>query len=161
MSSLVYRKITPADDAAVAALVRSNLEKAGLDIPGTAYFDEALDHLSDVYGKDDSEYYVLTDADGKVVGGIGYGRLPFMQDTAELQKLYLDDSVKGRGLGYEMIGYIEDRMRDAGYKRSYLETHDALQTAMHIYVRSGYKEIERPAQTGHSSMTRFYLKELL
>ncbi len=36
---LKYRKITAADDAAIAKIIRENLEKQHLDIPGTAYFD--------------------------------------------------------------------------------------------------------------------------
>lgn len=46
-----YREMTASDNAAVAALVRDNLKKFNLDIPGTVYFDEGLDHLSDYYGK--------------------------------------------------------------------------------------------------------------
>ena len=83
-----------------------------------------------------------------------------MEDTAELQKLYLKDSAKGVGLGYEMIDFIEERMREAGYKASYLETHDNLQAAIHIYEKMGYKEIERPKEVGHSTMNRFFRKEL-
>ena len=36
---LHYRKIEAADDAEIARIIRSNLEKLGLNIPGTAYFD--------------------------------------------------------------------------------------------------------------------------
>lgn len=49
-----------------------------------------------------------------------------MKDTAELQKLYLSDGAKGSGLGYELIDFVEEKMREAGYKVSYLETHDNL-----------------------------------
>ena len=38
--------ITEDDDAAIAAIIRANLERYHLDIPGTAYFDPELDHLS-------------------------------------------------------------------------------------------------------------------
>ena len=156
-----FREITKADDAAVAALIRVNLEKHKLDVPGTVYYDEGLDHLSEIYGTEESRYYVLEDAAGKVIGGIGYGRFSPMKDTAELQKLYLDDAVKGSGLGYEMIRFIEEKMREGGYRVAYLETHDNLQAAIHIYERSGYVEIERPKEVGHSTMNRFFKKELL
>lgn len=59
------RKITEKDDAAVAGLVRENLKKFGLDIPGTAYFDEGLDHLSRVYNSGVCQYYVA-EAEGKI-----------------------------------------------------------------------------------------------
>ena len=156
----VIRKIKETDNAAVAALVRDNLEAVGLDIPGTAYFDEGLDHLSDSHTDEKSGYFVLEDDEGEVIGGIGFAGFEAMKDTAELQKLYLKESAKGSGLGYKLIDYVEDRMREAGFKYSYLETHDVLKAAIHLYEKSGYKEIKRPAEVGHSTMNRFFLKTL-
>ena len=156
----VIRKIKETDNAAVAALVRDNLEAVGLDIPGTAYFDEGLDYLSDSYTDEKSGYFVLEDDEGEVIGGIGFAGFDAMKDTAELQKLYLKESAKGSGLGYKLIDYVEDRMREAGFKYSYLETHDVLQAAIHLYEKSGYEEIERPKEIGHSTMNRFFLKTL-
>ena len=155
-----YREMTTGDDAAVAKLVRDNLKKYKLDIPGTVYFDDGLDHLSDYYGTGDKRYFVIEDKSGKVIGGIGFARLDFMEDTAELQKLYLDDSAKGSGLGYELISLVEEDMRAAGFKHSYLETHDNLQAAIHIYEKSGYGEIPKPEAVVHSAMNRFFLKDL-
>ena len=154
------REIEEKDNAAVAALIRDNLKKHKLDIPGTVYFDEGLDRLSDYYGRDAQRYYVLEDDNGQVTGGIGFARFEPMEDTAELQKLYLTDPAKGSGLGYELIAFVEDRMREAGFKFSYLETHDNLKAAIHIYEKTGYKEIERPKEVGHSTMNRFFKKEL-
>ena len=51
-------------------------------------------------------------------------------------------------------------MREAGYKQSYLETHDNLQAAIYIYGKCGYKEIKRPKEVVHSTMNRFFIKEL-
>ena len=101
------REIEEKDDSAVAALIRDNLKKHSLDIPGTVYYDEGLDHLSDFYAGPKRSYYVLLDAKERIVGGIGFAGFEPMEDTAELQKLYLDDSVKGAGLGYELIALIE------------------------------------------------------
>ena len=157
---LQYREMTEADNAAVAALVRDNLKQFGLDIPGTVYFDEGLDHLSDFYGDDERRYFVIEDENGIVIGGIGYAGFELMKDTAELQKLYLADAAKGSGLGYELIRFIENKMREAGYKQSYLETHDNLQAAIHIYEKCGYKEIERPKEVVHSAMNHFFVKAL-
>lgn len=43
------RPIAPADDAAMAALIRRSLEDAGLGRPGTAYCDPQLDRLAEYY----------------------------------------------------------------------------------------------------------------
>ena len=155
-----YREMTEADNEAVAALVRDNLKQFGLDIPGTVYFDDGLDHLSEFYGNNERRYFAVEDETGRVIGGIGFAGFEPMENTAELQKLYLNDSAKGFGLGYELIEFIEGKMRRAGYKQSYLETHDNLQAAIHIYEKCGYKEIDRPKEVVHSTMNRFYIKTL-
>ncbi|MCR5404093.1 MAG: GNAT family N-acetyltransferase [Butyrivibrio sp.] len=157
---LKFREMTAADNSTVANLIRDNLQKYGLDIPGTVYFDDGLDHLSDYYGKPDRRYFVIENADGNVVGGIGFSRFESSDETAELQKLYLHDSAKGEGLGYDLVSFIENKMKEAGFKYSYLETHDNLQAAIHIYEKSGYAEIERPPEVNHGAMNRFFKKEI-
>ena len=155
------RRITPEDNADIAKIIRDNLKKHNLDIPGTAYFDSCIDNLCSFYeGRDGCGYYVLTDKNGQVVGGIGFDKISRILDGAELQKMYLDDMVKGKGLSYFLINFIEEKMREANVKRSYLETHSNLQTAIHVYEKLGYTRIERPADVGHNTMDHFYIKEL-
>ncbi len=155
-------KITPTYDSALADLIRVNLKKHALDIPGTAYFDEHLDHLSDYYLADPEKryYFILTDEDGKLTGGIGLAEIDLFEDCCELQKLYLADEVKGTGLSYMLIKNVEDKAKELGYKRMYLETHDNLAAAIHVYEKCGFTEIEKPAGIVHATMNRFFLKEL-
>ena len=156
-----FREICKDDDTALAHIIRTNLKAHKLDIPGTAYFDSNLDHLSDFYLGDKTErFYLIALEEEKVVGGIGLAKLDFFDDCAELQKLYLADSVKGRGFGYTLISMIEDKARELGYKQMYLETHTNLSAAIHVYVKSGYKEIEKPAGVVHATMDRFFIKQL-
>ena len=65
---LAYRKIEPSDDGRIAEIIRANLEKAHLNIPGTAYFDPELDHLSEYYNSDPSRrvYFVALGEQGEV-----------------------------------------------------------------------------------------------
>ena len=151
--------IEPHQDAAMAAIVRAALKTHGLDIPGTAYFDEALDHASVYYDRPGRAYYVLLE-DGAVTGGVGLAEFEGLPGCCELQKLYLSPAARGRGLGYRMIRFIEERARALGYRQMYLETHTNLQAAIHEYERSGYRQIPRPAAVIHTTMDRFYIKEL-
>ncbi len=157
-----FIELTPDYDLALADLIRDNLKKHALDIPGTVYFDDNLNHLSDFYLADhDKRYYcVLIDDEGKLVGGIGLAEFEFFEDCCELQKLYLADEVKGSGLSYRLISLIEDKAKELGYKRMYLETHDNLAAAIHVYERAGFKEIEKPSFVVHATMNRFFVKEL-
>ena len=151
--------IQPYHDAAMAAIVRAALKAHGLDIPGTAYFDASLDHLSAFYDRPGRAYYVLLD-DENVIGGVGVAEFDGLPGGCELQKLYLVPAFRGRGLGSDMIRFIEDRARELGYRQIYLETHTALSAALRAYERAGYRPIPRPASVIHTTMDRFYRKEL-
>ena len=156
-----FHKIGPSDDTALAALIRRSLKAHGLDLPGTAYYDAALDHLSEFYtaAPDKRAYFVLSE-NGETVGGIGLSEFPFLPGCAELQKLYLADRFKGRGLGYRLMERVEAEALRLGYRQIYLETHTNLAAAIHVYERAGYREIPRPAGVVHSTMNRFYRKNL-
>jgi len=156
-----YRLLEPNDNSILAEIIRDNLKSHNLDIPGTVYFDDNLNHLSDFYlASPKRAYFIVLDDDNNIIGGIGLAELDFMDNTAELQKLYLTDAAKGQGLSYKLIELVEDTAINKGYKRMYLETHTNLKTAIHVYEKCGYKLIERPKEVVHSSMNRFYLKEL-
>ena len=154
-----FAPIEPHQDAAMAAIVRAALKEHGLDKPGTAYFDASLDHLSAYYDRPGRAYYVLLDGE-TVVGGVGVAEFEDLPGCCELQKLYLAPAFHGRGLGSQMIRYIEDRARELGYHQIYLETHTALGAALRAYERAGYRSIPRPSSVIHTTMDRFYLKEL-
>ena len=157
-----YRQIESKDNQRLAQIIRDNLKAHQLDIPGTVYFDDNLNYLSDFYLADPTkrDYIVMVDDKDDVIGGIGLAELDFMEQTAELQKLYIKSDYQGKGLSYELVSKIEARARQLGYKRMYLETHTNLSTAIHVYERTGYKLIDKPSAVVHSSMNRFYLKEL-
>ena len=154
--------ITEEDDAAIAGIIRENLEKYHLDIPGTAYFDPELDHLSSYYnsGSDERVYFILTDESGRVIGGAGMEKFSGFDRCAELQKLYVAEGWKGRGYGKLLLKTVEAYARDAGFRRLYLETHSNLEVAMQMYEKYGFHLIGRPESVVHSTMDRFYMKEL-
>ena len=159
---LNYRKLTAADDAAVAKIIRDNLEALHLDIPGTAYFDPELDRLSAYYdaAPRTRTYFVALDEAGQVIGGVGAAEFAAIPGCAEIQKLYLSDGAKGRGCGKELMQLAENWAREAGFQRLYLETHSSLKAAVGLYEKLGFREIPRPASVLHGTMDRFFLKEL-
>ena len=154
------KPISPAEDAALAEIIRSTLRSYRLDMPGTAYFDASLDRLSACYDAPGSAYYVLLQ-DGEPVGGGGFAAFTGFPDCCELQKLYLAKSVRGRGCGAALLVHIEAQAKACGYRTIYLETHSALREALRLYMRAGYREIGRPASVVHTAMDRFFLKALI
>ena len=54
----------------------------------------------------------------------------------------------------------EQYAKAAGYHSLYLETHTNLEAAMGLYEKLGFRQIEKPAAVLHSTMNRFFLKQL-
>ena len=156
------RLITKDDDAVIAAIIRANLERYHLDIPGTEYFDPELDHLSRYYnsGSEARTYFILTEESGRVIGGVGMEKFPGFDRCAEVQKLYVAEGWKGRGYGKLLMKTIEEYARAAGFRRLYLETHSNLEVVLRMYEKYGFHLIGRPESVVHSTMDRFDRKEL-
>ena len=157
-----HRVICAKDNQKLAKIIRDNLKAYKLDIPGTVYFDDNLDHLSDYYlAKPEARvYFVLCDESDDVVGGVSLAQVDFMDETCELQKLYLREDFKGKGLSYLLMELVEKKALELGYRRVYLETHSNLVQAIHLYEKCGFVEIARPKEVVHSTMDRFFIKEL-
>ena len=162
MENITIRPITSADDAEIARIIRENLEAYHLDIPGTAYFDPELDCLSAFYSArpDQRAYFVAAYDDGTIIGGVGVAEFTGFDHCAEIQKLYLSDPAKGKGLGKRLMQVAEAFARSAGYDSLYLETHCNLVAAMGLYEKLQFRQIEKPAAVLHSTMNRFYRKRI-
>ena len=158
----LIRSLKTKDDAQIAKIIRDNLEENGLAIPGTVYFDDILDHLSTFYAEEPSAcaYYVMTDANDNVIGGVGFCEFSHFDSCVELQKIYVDGTHKGLGLGRILLAYVEERARELGFRQMYLETHTNLGIAISMYKSHGYQVIERPSCVQHSTMDTFLMKAL-
>lgn len=159
---LTYRKIEPGDDSQIAKIIRTNLEKLHLDIQGTAYFDPELEHLSTYYSCNPQKrvYLIALNEAKQVLGGVGVAEFNGFANCAELQKLYLDDSVKGMGYGKKLMQLAQEWAKKAGYQKMYLETHTNLAVAIKLYEKMGFQQLERPDIAVHGTMNRFYIKAL-
>ena len=162
LTDICIRPIAESDDPLIAEIIRGNLKKFHLDIPGTVYFDPEVDHLSEYYNvlPDKRRYFIVVDREGQILGGCGVAEYDGFDRCAELQKLYLTDAAKGKGISKYLVQAVEDFARETGYKIMYLETHTNLETAIRLYEKVGYRQIDRPESVQHGPMNRFYLKEL-
>src|ERR1700710_2585402 len=93
------RGIEQKDNEMLAKIIRQTLTEYGANHPGTVYFDESTDHLSDLFLTEGSSYNIA-EMDGDIVGGAGIfptAGLPI--DTCELVKMYLSTIARGKGFG--------------------------------------------------------------
>lgn len=159
----IFRPIQSQDDAPLAAIIRKSLTDHQLAVPGTAYFDPELDHLSEFYAADPAtrHYFVVTDESGTLLGGGGLAAYDSEGKIAELQKFYLSDAAKGQRLSYPLLAKIEAKAFELDYRQLYLESHHSLEAALHVYQKAGYRALSQPLLAAqHTTMDRFYVKTL-
>ncbi|WP_421119244.1 GNAT family N-acetyltransferase [Aquihabitans daechungensis] len=64
------------------------------------------------------------------------------EEPAEIKRMWVDESVRGRGLGRQMLRTLEDVARAGGALAVQLETNRNLPEAVAMYRSSGYDEVE-------------------
>lgn len=151
MDGLVLRTIKPGDDKALAKIIRDTLTEFKANKPGTVYFDETTDHLSEVFTTSGSIYFV-TESEGEIIGGGGiYPTANLPDGTCELVKLYLSPKGRGKGLGKLLMEKCIMAAKELGYKKIYLETMPELTIAIPMYEKMGFTYL--PAAQGNSGHT--------
>ena len=146
----MIRKIKPEDDKILGALIRRALEEFKVDKPGTIYFEESTNHLSDIFTVDNCAYYVV-EVDGEIAGGCGFyptDGLP--EHTVELVKMYLSDTYRRNGFGQKLLDKCMMEARISGNNRMYIETMHELTFAISMYKKNGFVHLDKPlGNTGH------------
>ncbi|MFC6253973.1 GNAT family N-acetyltransferase [Secundilactobacillus hailunensis] len=155
------REIKPADDAQMAKILRTSLEQLQLNLPGTAYFDPFVDHLSEWYQQTaNAKYFVAVTAANRVVGGCGVGPIAPKQGIAELQKLYVDPAYRKQGAATQLLPVCFTYAK-AHYRSLYLETFASMKAANQLYSKVGFKPLAQPlSQSEHGACDTWYLKSL-
>jgi len=108
---------------------------------GLAFEPEGADRdvvaVSDHYWEVGGEFWLVEEA-GMVMGTAAFYPLEGRADVAEIRKMYLLPSVRGKGLGRWLLGFLEDRARERGFHYARLETAAALREAIALYESAGY-----------------------
>jgi putative acetyltransferase len=160
-NSYTIRPISTADNAAIAAVIRSVMPEFGADGPGFAIHDAEVDDMAGAYSAPGCIYFVV-ERDGRVCGGGGIAPLQGEESgTCELRKMYFLPELRGLGAGGELISLCLEHARRLGYKRCYLETLTGMDSAQKLYEKHGFERIPSAlGSTGHFGCNRFYLRPL-
>src|SRR5579862_3792463 len=106
--------------------------------------------LLDVYRRRRSAYFVSI-MDNQLLGGAGISPLAGGDwGTCELQRMYLRQQVRGRGIGQSILNACLDSARYFGFERCYAETVSEMSAAIAFYERNGFRRLSAPiGDTGH------------
>ena len=161
MDTVQIRPIEPADNPALALIIRHTLAEFGANHPGTVYYDSSTDALYELFRTPGSIYFTGL-LNGKIIGGAGIfpsDGLP--EGTCELVKMYLLPEARGKGLGKLLINKALDFARESGYRQVYLETMPELRQAVSVYEKFGFRYLDAPmGNTGHFGCDIWMLREL-
>jgi putative acetyltransferase len=158
---IVIRPIEPADNIALAKVIRDTLTEFGANKPGTVYFDPTTDALFELFRTSGSIYFVAI-INNIIVGGCGiYPTMNLPNGTCELVKLYLDSSARGTGLGKKLLLQSMEWAKQNGYQQVYLESMPELSKAVSIYEKVGFIRINQPlGNSGHCGCDIWMTKQL-
>ena len=150
------------DNKSLAELIRNVFSEFNIDRPGTVYTDPTTDNLFELFKTPRSRYWVAEE-NGLLIGGCGvYPTEGLPENCAELVKFYLTAAARGKGTGRKLLERCFFAAAEIGFKQLYLESFPELNKAVSLYVRSGFKPIDKPmGNSGHYACTIWMLKSLL
>jgi putative acetyltransferase len=160
--ALKIRPIAPADDQAIARIIRTVMPQFGAVGEGFAIMDPEVDHMAEAYALPRSAYFVVEDEAGTVLGGGGVAPLQGGESgVCELRKMYFLEEARGHGAGEAVLRQCLAAARGFGFSLCYLETLERMAAARKLYLKLGFRSLCAPmGKTGHHGCDNFYALDL-
>lgn len=119
-----------------------------------AYYSETADELRANLTRPRTAMLLAT-LDGIPAGCLGYDQ--FAETMAEVQKFFVLDEARGRGIGSRLLAALMARMTEDNYSGACLETATFMTDAIGLYSRAGFQKCRpfRPAPTGMTTLSVF------
>jgi putative acetyltransferase len=158
---LQIRPIELADVPAMLEIIASTRGEYGIADRGLELLEPADRALYETYQKQRSLYFVAL-LEGEVVGGAGVAALAGADPlTCELQRMYLRQDARGRGIGDALLDRCLAAAKQFLYVRCYLETITQMHAALEFYGRHGFRDLQAPlGRTGHGHNDRWMMRTL-
>ena len=155
------REVKKTDNFELATLLRKILIEMGVPKKGTAFKDPEIDSIYETYNVPRSKYFIIEE-DNIIKGGAGISQLKNeLPEICELQKMYFDSSIRGKGIGSLMIEKCISFAKESEFKTCYIETMPNMLGAQMLYLKYGFEYIDSPmGNTGHSACPIWMIKSL-
>lgn len=161
MNDFTLRRVQENDNAALAKIIREAFTEHHAPTRGTVFEDPATDQLFELFQVPGAVLWVAES--NKILLGCG-GLFPtegLPAGCAELVKLYLSATARGKGAGKTLVAKCLESARTMGYTKVYLESLPQFHTAVSMYEKMGFKTLSRPlGNSGHTGCNIWMLKEL-
>lgn len=101
-------------------------------------YSEEMKHLEGKYGMPDGRLY-LAYSDEELAGCIGLRKID--SQSCEMKRLYVKPKFRGRKIGNLLVEKSIEDAKKIGYSHMLLDTLPFLESAIHIYRKYGFYEI--------------------
>jgi ribosomal protein S18 acetylase RimI-like enzyme len=93
-------------------------------------------------GIESGYYFLFAEQDQEVAGYSCFGPIPCTVESYDIYWIAVQEELRGSGLGVEILKRVEERIREMGGKRIYVETssREQYQPTRSFYSRCGYRE---------------------
>lgn len=119
-------------------------------------FAEELDALPKHYGLPFGASALLMDDQGVYFGCVGIRK--FKDNAAELKRMYVRKSHRGKGCGEELLKFSIEAARKLSYQSLRFDTLKILKPAISLYKKYGFKEIEAYRDNPYDDVVYMELK---
>lgn len=149
---MVPTRATAADVPAVMLLIGRVFAEYGLllmpvfEVPDLLQFDA-------YYTAPRGAFWIVRD-DTRVVGSVGVDRKD--ERTAELKRLYVDATLRGRGIGQRLVETVLDWTREQGIPRLVLWSDTRFENSHRLYRRLGFTQLGERTIDGDINASREY-----
>ena len=139
---LDFRRYEPSDHDRVVELHRLGLQQTGAD-PGAGPWDDDMrtpETINATYLDGRGDFLVgVSRGDIVVIGGL----CEHDSRRAEIKRMRVHPTYQRRGFGRAMLGRLEVRASELGYRGIYLDTTTLQGAALALYRGAGYVEVGR------------------
>lgn len=155
------RLLEPGDVPALLTIIAGSRAEYGIGDRGVELLEPADNSLFETYQRQRSLYFVAL-LGSEIVGGAGIAPLAGSDPlTCELQRMYLRQDARGRGIGEALLKRSLAAARQLLFVRCYLETVKQMRPALTFYCRHGFRDLtSRLGDTGHKHNDRWLMRPL-
>jgi ribosomal protein S18 acetylase RimI-like enzyme len=138
VTNITYKKLDTNEIAKTRALILKYINRLNQDL-SFQNIDEELNRFPEKYAEPDGAF-IIAKENGNIAGCVGLRKTD--DKTCEMKRLFVDDKYRGKGTGKKLVEIIIEEAKSKNYEKIQLDTLDTMKSALGIYYKAGFYEIE-------------------
>ncbi|MEL7120061.1 MAG: GNAT family N-acetyltransferase, partial [Bacteroidota bacterium] len=103
-------------------------------------FEKELENIESQYSRPEGILYIAYDEKGKAMGCFGIRK--WAESICELKRMYINKAYRKQGFGSTFMSKSLEVAKELGYEKMRLDTLPTMHSAIQLYEKYGFYEIE-------------------